>query len=335
MVHFSNIIMSNHFIHLDLSQGCTMQGLLMVLRQLRKVVNDGKYGKIAISNEIKKQTSIILFKKIFNLLKSNEYTFKKEEKEQLNEYCILIQELNPIAITSTYPPLSFSNESQEFTNILLNLSLGIPICEHAWPGPTCDPLIMAILKICVSNFSTRGDNVLTKFAICNDPPIRAMWCQKITQTSPVANSMIEISSHIKDTDKIPELIYNLDKLGARKIWTNQILDQGIFMKTYVQLITCESEKEFIIEAIFRFGLASEIQIKNIEQYSLDKRIIAIPLGRQQKQRTCRLTEYLLGEKVLWADPLKEDLEIISQSIGYSQEIVREDVLSVWKKIRNL
>lgn len=211
----------------------------------------------------------------------------------------------------------------------------MPVREYEWPGPTCDPLSIAVLKTCVTSFSARGESILREFISYGNPPVRALWCQKISNKYQVAMDLtLEISSWIKNSDTIPELIFDLNKIGAKKIWTTQIMNHANSWQSCLHVIVRESEKNSIIEYIFRTGLASEIEIKNIEQISLQKRIVAVTLNKQQKQQTCRLTEYLLAEKILWADPLREDLEIISKSTSYSQEIIREDVLSIWKKNKN-
>ena len=105
--------MSNHFLHLDISRGCTVHSLVAALEKLKDNINVNKRDK-----KIIEVTANFLYNKISNLLLKNEYVFCDDELNKLNKFCVLINELNPAAISSTLIPLSFSHKFQTTTNIL-------------------------------------------------------------------------------------------------------------------------------------------------------------------------------------------------------------------------
>lgn len=305
-------------LHFDLSQGCTARALCASLLDLG-ASPDGDLSPI----------SAALLQKSTRFLTEAGYILSEQDTRELTNFCILLTNLDPKAISSTRIPLSF--DPQNFNrDVLLKLSESVPIYEQEWPAPSCDATGLALLKTCVSHFGARGESTLLKMGFSFSPEVRALWCEASFSGQPRISHLVQISAFVPDANLLGELTHRLNQIGAKKLWTTGIQDQGTLLKTQITVISSESEQNKIIEALLILGQAPDIQSHIIEQHTLQKRTVSVTLGRTQKLQVCRVIEFLWGDKILRADPLPEDLAALAKSTGHSQEIVRADVLSAWK-----
>ena len=332
MLQISSSIMSSaNILHFDLSSGCTVQALIASLTDLGAAISPKKVKPDPISLALVQKTEACLLEAGFKASTS--------ETNLITQFCLLLTDLDPKAISATRIPLSFDPQHPGRT-VLLKLSEFVPIYETEWPGSSFDILSLALLKICVSHFGVRGESRLIKMGLSSQPEIRALWCEPAPlatrsilgpSAEPRVASLLEISALITNPNLIPEITHRLNQIGAKKTWTTQILEQGTQPKTLFTLIISEADQHQAIEVLLILGQASEVYLNFTDQHSLQKKIISVTLGLGQKQQVCRVTEYFWGDRVLRVDPLPEDLINLSKSTGNPQEIIRADVLSAWKK----
>ncbi|MEI6805902.1 MAG: nickel insertion protein [Myxococcaceae bacterium] len=279
-----------------------------------------------------------LFHKSQRLLLEAGHVLTPTDTYELISFCVLLTNLDPKALSATRVPLSFDPENPN-RDVLLKLSESVPVYEKEWPGPTSDPVGLALIKTCVSNFGTRGESRLIKMGLGFSPEVRALWCEPVAintrsvanaSTEPRVSNLIQITAFIPEVNYIGELTHRLHQVGVKKLWTSQVQDQGTHPKTLMTVIASEADQNKMVEALLVLGGAPDIQLHLIEQHSLQKRTVSVTLGRTQKLQVCRVVESLWGDKVLRADPLPEDLASISKATATPQEIVRADVLSAWK-----
>jgi uncharacterized protein (DUF111 family) len=271
-----------------------------------------------------------LFQKCRRLLLEAGHTPTQQELHEITAFCVLLSDLDPKALSATRIPLSFSPENPH-TQVLLKLSESIPVYERQWPAPSCDPAGLALMKACVSHFGARGDSRLIKLGLGFDPEVRALLCDTGAMTSEARLSrLIQITAYITDTNSISELTHRLNQIGAKKLWTSQVLDQSTQPRTLITVIASETDQNKIIETLLILGQATDVNSHIIEQHALQKRTVSVTLGRGQKLQVCRVVEYLWGDRILRADPLSEDLNALAKANNQFQETVRADVLSAWK-----
>lgn len=279
-----------------------------------------------------------LFHKSQRLLMEAGYTLTQRDTYELTAFCVLLTNLDPKGLSATRVPLSFDPRDSN-RDVLLKLSEFIPVYEQEWPGPTCDPAGLALIKACVSHFGARGESRLLKIGLGFSPEVRALWCEPApiatratpdSSAKPRVSNLVQISAYIPDANLLSELTHRLNQIGAKKLWTAQVQDQGTQPKTLITIIASETDQNKIVEALLILGQAPDIQLHIIEQHILQKRTVSVTLGRAQKLQVCRVIESLWGDRVLRADPLPEDLVSLSKASGNPQEIVRADVLSAWK-----
>ncbi len=318
-------------LHFDLSQGVTTRALCAALRDL------GTPPK-TVATEGLSPISAALLSKSQRLLTDAGYKITPQDLSELTNFCVLLTQLDPKAISATRIPLSLDPKNPH-RDILLKLSELVPVYEQEWPGPTCDPTALALLKACVSHFGARGESRLIKMGLGSEPEVRALWCEPASMATrsipgpsaePRIASLVQVTAYIPDTNLLGELTHRLNQIGAKKLWTCQVQDQGTHPKTLIYVIASETDQNKIIEALLILGQAPEIQTSLVEQHTLQKRTVSVTLGRTQKIQVCRVVESLWGDKILRADPLAEDLASLAKSSGQLQEIVRADVLTAWK-----
>lgn len=295
-----------------------------------------EHGAVPVGALAKQEEPILapipaaLLEKSKRLLADAGYTPTPQDMCELTAFCVLLADLDPKAVSATRIPLSISPENPARA-VLLKLSESVPVYEKEWPAPSCDPASLAILKACVSHFGARGDSRLIKLGMGFDPEVRALLCDTGAATSePRIAKLVEVSAYLTDTNLISELVHRLNQVGAKKIWSSQVMDQGIHPKTLLNIIASESDYNKIIEAFLILGQPAEIQSHIIEQHALQKRTVSVTLGQRQKLQVCRVVEYLWGDRILRADPLPEDLNSLANANNQLQEIVRADVLNAWK-----
>lgn len=300
----------------------------------------GVEGDVAIQDYTEVSTDIpeltldpipaALFQKSKRLLTDAGYTPTQQDIYELTAFCVLLSNLDPKAVTATRVPLSMAPENPH-RDVLLKLSESIPVYEKEWPAPSCDPAGLALMKACVSHFGARGDSRLIKLGLGFDPEVRALLCDTGAMTTqPRVFHLVQISAYITEINSISELTHRLNQIGAKKLWTSQVLDQSTHPKTLITVIASETDQNKIIETLLILAQAPDISSHVIEQHALQKRTVSVTLGRPQKLQVCRVVEYLWGDRILRADPLQEDLNALTQANNQLQETVRADVLTAWK-----
>ncbi len=271
-------------------------------------------------------------------------------------FCVLIQAADPLEVSATRLPLSWpslllphgGNDVDE-RGWTLALAEGLPTYEQEWPAPFTDPVALALLKNVASHFGPRGDSCLLQSGIgvakngCEFPMLaRALWCEPAVIATrailgPSAGAkvlpLIQIRCLLGQRVDMQDLIRRLTNMGARTILTTQVMEQGAYSQTHLSLVASHGDVAKIIEALLVTGEAFEVLTSFVEQHGLLHRTVSVPFGRGQKMQQCGVVEWLLGEKILRAEPVLADLSAIVATTGYAQEVVRGDVLAAWKKWR--
>ncbi len=315
---------SQHLLHFDLSAGCTSHALCSALQSL------GATAKAPQSLKTLGPIESSLFQKATGFLESAGYTIQPHDLSAIAHFCVLLRELDPGAVSASRIPIAIA-PSDPAAGVLLNLSQGLPVYEASYPAPTCDAPALALLKTCVSYFGPRGESVLLKLGVGHKPAVRALWCQRELVSNTKSSRLVQLSAVIANHHLLPELTHRLSQLGAKRIWTTAVMESGTAAKSLVTAITSEADQPRAVEMFMIMGEASEVNTHVVEQERLSKRVISVVLGKSQKQQVCRVTEYLLGEKILRADPVQEDLETLAKASSQPQDVIRADILSAWKK----
>lgn len=265
-------------------------------------------------------------------------------------FSALIQDLNPFEITSTFLPLSeFHMESNlDWYACLLSLIEEVPTYECAQPAPYSEPLAVAMLKSIVNRFGPRGYSTLLKTgvgAVKNSSQYalltRALWCEPSQVASRTTQALSQVPSVsplllVKGILGVQvdqrELYRRLVSLGAQAVFTLQVLDQTMATRTMLTAHVPHIQVDSVIEALLVTGEATEVATFPVEYHSLQRRIVTVALGSEQKREYCRVTEFVWGNKVIRVEPLSEDLANLVKATGFSQDAIRSDVLMAWRKL---
>lgn len=275
---------------------------------------------------------------------------------QVVAFCVLLNDLDPFEVSATRIPLAWPPnniisgfgdlDEKGWTLALVEL---IPTYEKEWPAPFAEPVGAALLKTIVRNFGARGESHLLQsgvgvqrnFKECN-LLTRALWCEPVViatrsvegpSSSPKVSPLLYVKCLLGGRVDVQDLSRRMQILGAENIITAQVMEQGVRPKTSLSLISSHREIERIIEALLITGEAVEVTTGLVERYELLSRKVSIPFGRKQKTMECGVTEWLMGNKILRAEPVHADLMSIVSATGFSPESVRSDVLAAWKKWR--
>lgn len=294
-------------LHFDVTQGCEAHLLVEALSNL--VSLDGDPNSI----------SSALAQKICLLC--------KDKSELTKQFAMGVAKLNPLAISASHIPLSFSHDHVDRDQIL-KLSEGLPTRESEWPGPFSDALGIAMLKVVANHFGARGDSVLIKMAKAKT--VRAMWCEP-TQM-PKVFALVEFLALVGVSVDAQELIRRLINLGVRELLTTQVMESGARPRTQIRGLVSYDILDHTIEKLLIDGEASDVTTSYVEFHSLHKHKVEIPFGRGQKQQSCSVIESLWGDRVLRAELVKEDLAALVKTTGFSPESIRSDVMTAWRKL---
>jgi Protein of unknown function DUF111 len=271
-------------------------------------------------------------------------------------FCVLIHEANPLEVSCTRLPLSwppfwlpYGCSDVDVRGWTLALVEGLPSYEQEWPAPFADPVSLALLKTVASRFGPRGESLLLQSGtgvaqVHPEFPMlaRALWCEPaVIATRAILGPssearvlpLIQIRCLLGQRIDILDLIRRVTNMGARMILTGQVMDQAAYPQTHLCLVASHADAEKIIAALLVTGEAFEVLTSSVEQHGLLHRTVSIPFGRGQKLQQCGVIEWLLGDKILRAEPVLADLSAIVATTGYAQEVVRGDVLAAWKKWR--
>src|SRR3989338_1987575 len=119
----SSIMSSANILHFDLSSGCTVQALIASLKDLGAAISPKKVKPDPISLALVQKTEACLLEAGFKASTS--------ETNLITQFCILLTDLDPKAISATRIPLSFDPQHPGRT-VLLKLSEFVPIYETEW-----------------------------------------------------------------------------------------------------------------------------------------------------------------------------------------------------------
>ncbi len=279
------------------------------------------------------QANIIHF---FLNIKNNLITYKIRRKELEMWFCFsvilfsLLRELDPIMITVKIIPISLSMD-YAYKDSLFILSKGLTFRNTGFS----DIISIAFFKSIFVGFRNREKGVLLKFA-------KTFNLKTLLLEPPLLNAhffKVSLNKHEKSLFRLEAILgicsksYLVKKLiskGASDIQIQSILNENMYSEK-ILFISNYKNLEYLKEVLFKFGYAKRILLFNIEVEELMSRVVAISLSKIQKQKICRVTEYLFGNNILKVEIFKQDLKNISQSKKYSQNIIREDILSVWRK----
>src|SRR3990167_5998315 len=101
---------SANLLHFDLSSGCTVQALNAALMDLGAALPKKKEKRDPVSDALLQKTEVLLHESGF---KPNQ-----QERDLLAQFCLLLTDLDPRAMSSTRVPLSFEPQSPHRTTFL-------------------------------------------------------------------------------------------------------------------------------------------------------------------------------------------------------------------------
>lgn len=286
-------------------------------------------------------------------LAASESHFSNDEGQRILfdvvTFCELLHALNPSAVTSTRVAMSHSPGSDHLcSSWLLTLSQDIPTLDRTWPAPYSDCVGIALLKTVTSRFGSRGETVVARHSAGADPrtanPLaisRALLCYPTPISSRpdlspvVAESApnFAINAILGAGADLGSLLHRLHNIGLHNIATWQTFDNSASPRMMLRVVAPFVTTQTIVEALLITGEASEVSTHPVESESLEKRSVSVPFGRGQKMQACRVNEWLWCGKILRADPDPGDLQLLVNSTGYAQEVVRADVLAAWRRWR--
>jgi len=259
----------------------------------------------------------------------------------------LFSQVSPLEVSCSLMGVALGDSKdspEDYKGWCLALLKGLPSKEIACEDLRSDLQGIAILKAISSHFGPRSEGLLMKLGSgkSGNSRVRALWYQP--SNIPTQNSerreklkaapLIRVEGLLGMHVDLQDLMNRIGGLGARSIWSSQVFDMGTNKyRTKIQAVISLSYLDELVEALLVTGEAVEINSSPIDQFALVGRTVAVPYGKGQSAENCRIVEWLLGDKILRAEPVIDDLHAIASSLGYSQEIVRADVLVTWRKWR--
>jgi len=266
--------------------------------------------------------------------------------------CSMIAQLDPAAISVSKVPLKWPpcSPTLDIKGWLLTLLKGIPSYESADLGVACDLVGLAVLKTFAASFGVRGEGQLLKIgtgvSVKSDNPRRA-FCRASLAELPVISTheynnnlapllsrpRIKIEATVCGPLDKEDLLRRLKHLGADAVHVMQIVSEGGFFSHNMR-IHCFADfrnSQDIIEVLLVVGGATEVMSSPVECHQLTKRIVVVPLGGGQSLKSCKVVEWRLGDRVVRVDPDLTDLMALAKASAFSQDSIRADVLSSWRR----
>jgi hypothetical protein len=269
----------------------------------------------------------------------------------------MIAELDPFSISATRIPLSFidnsgscstQNDVCDTRGVMLHLARDLPVVERPWPAPYSNIAGLALLRALCSRFGVLGEGVIQKVGVglskvytCGQPQLtRAFWCEaKRLQTRPSlgqdalpsADYLVELRCLLPSGGELARLSRELMSLAASQPMLQPVTQDTNLPRVLFTTRLPHSSADKAIALILASGNVSELTLHPVEQHALLKRTSSVAYGRGQSMIPCRVVEWLYGGRVLRADPLDADVQMLVKKTGFAPEVIRSDVLSAWRR----
>ena len=233
---------------------------------------------------------------------------------------------------------------------LLALSENVPTFHRTWPAPYSEPIGLALLLAITGRFGDRGESTVLRYgsgtnALKNGPDLiaRALLCAPTPiasrpNTAPFginapALAFVELSATLGAGIDVPALLKRLKILGMKSVQTWQGFEGSSFPKFILRGFVSQPDLDKALKALLVTGEATQVYTRNVEQHALQNRIVAVPLGRNQSQKACKVIEWLWEGNIVRAEPDLNDLAMLVKSSGYAQDVIRSDILAAWRRWR--
>lgn len=267
-------------------------------------------------------------------------------------FCAMIAHLDPAAISASKVLLSLpQNEGPvDVRSWLLSLAEDILSCESKDALPPSNVVGLALLKSFAASFGVRGESTILKTGLgisvrsCKGirAEVRASLCdfprisshQADRKTSPLlVQSSVKIETRLGAAVDGEALVRRLIHLGGTSIRLfHEVTPNSPFTNTFgLSCVAGNSQLNNILEALLVLGSAPDVVCYPVEQHRLQKKTTALPYGRHQSEAVCKVNEWKLGGETVRVEADADDVASIADTHGFSQESVRADVMSAWKR----
>lgn len=257
--------------------------------------------------------------------------------KELAILCAQIAKLDPKFISSG--KIRLGSIKSEWHSLLI----GMPIIEVE-EKIDADLLSLAFLKTLVGHWGARGEHRLLKVGIAktDDQMIQALWCEatlpeSMNECGPSNKARLsfvhKVSGLVPTFLDMNDLSSSLALHGAKSFSWHLVYAEKQANYYQANFFCSDFDKKDALEAFLIKGQADQISASVVERHELNKRQVAIPMGKGNKTGSMRFWEFIYYDKILRVEPLKEDLEQYILETDYSPDVARADALLAWKKWR--
>ena len=266
-----------------------------------------------------------------------------------------IAELDPIAISCTNIPISllvekkagYDHKNIDEKNWILDLVKDIPTLEKSCQNKLCDALGVAMLRTVCSTFGLRGESILKqkylgiieKTNLC----CIAMLCtpkEILTRivdnkySKRIVSKILKINAVFVGQDNVNNLLYLVKKIGAKKVFFNQIFDiEG--PKLLITIYASQINLQKISEVLLLSGKINSLYWNESQSENLQKKIVAIPYGDGKILKSCKVIEWYFEDKIVKVEPEKSNLVFLEKKTKHSADKINKNIIKYWRIWRKI